>query len=126
MKTTMKLMLMLLVTASMLTFASCNKWKTVPEKVTVSGQVTYEDGQPAESVVVSVNESTFMSLIIPVTSTITDENGHYELEIDNPKKDVLYAIHFKITKDGYEYSYHGSVNEYKAHQEINVVLKKNE
>ena len=118
-------MLMLLVVAtSVLTFTSCKKWFGVPEKVTVSGQVTYEDGQPAEDVIISVKESTFMSLIIPVTSTKTDENGHYELEIDNPKEDVLYAIDFKITKDGYVYSYSDSVDEYKARQEINAVLKK--
>ena len=125
MKTTMKLMLMLLVVAAgMFTFTSCKKWFDVPEKVTVYGQVTYEDGQSAEGAIVSVKESAFMSLIIPVTSTKTDENGRYELEIDNPKKDVLYSIQFKITKDGCQYSYSDSVDEYKARQEINAVLKK--
>ena len=120
----MKLMLMLLLTASMLTFTSCKKWFDVPEKVTVYGQVTYEDGQPAEGVGIIVEKSTFMSMIIPVTSTKTDENGHYELEIDNPQKKVLYAITFEITQDGCHYSYSDFVDEYKAHQEINAVLKK--
>ena len=121
----MKLMLILLVVAaSVLTFTSCKKWFDVPEKVTVYGQVTYEDGQPAEGVGIIVKESTFMSLIIPVTGTKTDGNGHYELEIDNPKKDVLYSIKFTITKDGCLYSYSDSVDEYKARQEINAVLKK--
>ena len=125
MKTTTKLMLMLLVVAaSVLSFTSCKKWFDVPEKVTVYGQVTYEDGQPAEDAVVSVRKSTFMSMIIPVTSTKTDGNGHYELEIDNPQKKVLYAIDFNITQDGCHYSYSDFVDEYKARQEINAVLKK--
>ena len=50
-------------------------------------------------------------MIIPVASAKTDGNGHYELEIDNPKKDVLYAIDFKITKDGCLYSYSNFVDE---------------
>ena len=125
MKTTMKLMLMLLVVAaSILTFTSCKKWFDVPEKVTVYGQVTYEDGQPAEGVGISVSKSTFMSMIYPVTSTKTDGNGHYELEIDNPQKKVVYAIDFEITKDGCHYSYSDFVDEYKARQEINAVLTK--
>ena len=116
--------MLLVVAASVLTFTSCKKWFDVPEKVTVYGQVTYEDGQPAEDAVVSVRKSTFMSMIIPVTSTKTDGNGHYELEIDNPKKDVLYSIKFTITKDGCLYSYSDSVDEYKARQKLNAVLKK--
>ena len=72
-------MLMLLVVASMLTFTSCRKvFKILPETVTVSGQVTDENGQPFEGVSVSVSKSTFMSLIIPVTGTKTDENGFYQ------------------------------------------------
>lgn len=118
------MLMLLVVTASMLTFTSCKKWFGVPDKVTVSGQVTYEDGQPAEGVGIIVEKSTFMSMIIPVTSTKTDENGHYELEIDNPQKKVLYAITFEITQDGCHYSYSDFVDEYKAHQEINAVLKK--
>ena len=118
------MLMLLVVAASVLTFTSCKKWFDVPEKVTVYGQVTYEDGQPAEGVVVSVRKSTFMSMIIPVTSTKTDENGHYELEIDNPQKKVLYAINFDITKDDCYYSYSDFVDEYKARQVINAVLKK--
>ena len=118
------MLMLLVVAASVLTFTSCKKWFDVPEKVTVYGQVTYEDGQPAEDAVVSVRKSTFMSMIIPVTSTKTDGNGHYELEIDNPQKKVLYSIDFNITQDGCHYSYSDFVDEYKARQEINAVLKK--
>ena len=118
------MLMLLVVAASVLTFTSCKKWFDVPEKVTVYGQVTYEDGQPAEGVGIIVEKSTFMSMIIPVTSTKTDENGHYELEIDNPQKKVLYAIDFNITQDGCHYSYSDFVDEYKARQEINAVLKK--
>lgn len=118
------MLMLLVVAASILTFTSCKKWFDVPEKVTVYGQVTYEDSQPAEGVGISVSKSIFMSMIYPVTSTKTDENGHYELEIDNPQKKVVYAIDFKITKDGCYYSYSDFVDEYKARQEINAVLTK--
>ena len=118
------MLMLLVVAASILTFTSCKKWFDVPEKVTVYGQVTYEDGQPAEGVGISVTKSTFMSMIYPVTSTKTDANGHYELEINNPQKKVVYAIDFEITKDGCYYSYLDFVDEYKARQEINAVLKK--
>lgn len=63
-------MLMLLVVAGMVSFTSCRKvFNILPETVTVSGQVTDENGQPFEGVGVSVSKSTFMSLIIPVTGT---------------------------------------------------------
>ncbi len=71
MKTTMKLMLMLLVAAGMLTFTSCKKEKVLPEKITVSGCVTYEDGQPFEGVEVQVNCNTLMGLFILMKMAIT-------------------------------------------------------
>ena len=64
-----------------------------------------------------------MSPIYPVESTSTDENGHYEMEF-TPNEKVLFTIEFSITKDGYVYSHSEFVDEYKANQEINAVLKK--
>jgi len=126
MKTTMKLMLMLLVVAGMVTFSSCRKlFNILPETVTVSGQVTDENGQPFEGVGVSVSKSTFMSLIIPVTGTKTDENGFYQVEF-TPDEDHTYIMDYEFQKDDcfYKESYH--VDKWKPVQEHDVVLKKTE
>ena len=117
-------MLMLLVAASMLTFTSCRKvFNILPETVTVSGQVTDENGQPFEGVGVSVSKSTFMSLIIPVTGTTTDENGFYQVEFE-PDEDHTFTMRYEIDKDGYQYVAYYGVDKWKAVQEHDVVLKK--
>ncbi len=117
-------MLMLLVVASMLTFTSCRKvFKILPETVTVSGQVTDENGQPFEGVSVSVDKSTFMSLIIPVTGTKTDENGFYQVEFE-PDEDHTFTMRYEIDKDGCQYVAYYGVDKWKAVQEHDVVLKK--
>ena len=124
MKTSIKIMLMLLVAASMVTFTSCRKvFKILPETVTVSGQVTDENGQPFEGVSVSVSKSTFMSLIIPVTGTTTDENGFYQVEFE-PDEDHTFTMRYEIDKDGYQYVAYYGVDKWKAVQEHDVVLKK--
>lgn len=116
-------MLMLLVVASMLTFTSCRKvFKILPETVTVSGQVTDENGQPFEGVGVSVSKSTFMSLIIPVTGTTTDENGFYQVEFEPDEE--TFTMSYKIDRDGYHYQASYGVDKWKAVQEHDVVLKK--
>ena len=72
---------MLLVVAGMLTLTSCNKEKKLPEKITVSGQVTYENGDAAEGVAVEVISSYLMAIPTPVDMPVsTDENGHYTYE----------------------------------------------
>ena len=124
MRTSIKIMFMLLVAASMLTFTSCRKvFKILPETVTVSGQVTDENGQPFEGVGVSVKKSTFMSLIIPVTGTKTDENGFYQVEFE-PDEDHTFTMRYEIDKDGYQYVAYYGVDKWKAVQEHDVVLKK--
>lgn len=124
MKTSVKIMFMLLIVASMLTFTSCRKvFKILPETVTVSGQVTDENGQPFEGVSVSVDKSTFMSLIIPVTGTKTDENGFYQVEFE-PDEDHTFTMRYEIDKDGYQYVAYYGVDKWKAVQEHDVVLKK--
>jgi len=122
MKTTMKLILMLLLAAGMMT--SCNKaFKVLPETVTVSGRVTDENGQPFEGVGVSVSKSTFMSLIIPVTGTTTDENGFYQVEF-TPEENETFTMRYTIEKDGYHYQASYGVDKWKAVQEHDVVLIK--
>ena len=124
MKKTLKTMALLLVAASMLTFTSCRKvFKILPETVTVSGQVTDENGQPFEGVSVSVSKSTFMSLIIPVTGTKTDENGFYQVEFE-PDEDETFTMRYEIDKDGYHYQAYYGVDKWKAVQEHDVVLIK--
>ena len=114
---------MLLVAASMLTFTSCKKaFKVLPETVTVSGRVTDEAGQPFEGVSVSVSKSTFMSLIIPVTGTKTDENGFYQVEFEPDEE--TFIMRYEIDKDGYQYVAYYGVDKWKAVQEHDVVLKK--
>ena len=116
-------MLMLLVAASMLTFTSCRKvFKILPETVTVSGQVTDENGQPFEGVSVSVSKSTFMSVTIPVTGTKTDENGFYQVEFEPDEE--TFIMSYKIDKDGYHYVAYYGVDKWKAVQEHDVVLIK--
>ena len=123
MKKTLKTMALLLVAASMLTFTSCRKVLNIlPETVTVSGQVTDENGQPFEGVSVSVSKSTFMSLIIPVTGTKTDENGFYQVEFEPDEE--TFIMSYKIDKDGYHYQASYGVDKWKAVQEHDVVLKK--
>ena len=123
MKTSIKIMLMLLVAASMLTFTSCRKvFKILPETVTVSGQVTDENGQPFEGVSVSVSKSTFMSVTIPVTGTKTDENGFYQVEFE--PDDETFTMRYTIDKDGYHYVAFYGVDKWKAVQEHDVVLIK--
>ena len=124
MKTTMKLMLMLLIVAGMMTFSSCRKvFHILPETVTVSGYVTDEAGQPVEDVAIGVTKSTFMSLIIPVTGTITDENGFYQVEF-TPEEDHTYIMDYEFQKDDcfYKESYH--VDKWKPVQKHDVVLTK--
>ena len=123
MKTSIKIMLMLLVAAGMLTFASCTKEKQLPESITVSGQVTDEAGQPFEGVSISVSKSTFMSLIIPVTGTTTDENGFYRVEFE-PDADETFTMSYDVDKDGYHYKAYYGVDKWKAVQEHDVVLIK--
>ena len=123
MKTSVKIMFMLLIVASMLTFPSCRKvFNILPETVTVSGQVTDENGQPFEVVGVSVSKSTFMSLIIPVTGTTTDENGFYQVEFEPDEE--TFIMSYKIDKDGCHYQASYGVDKWKAVQEHDVVLKK--
>ena len=103
---------------------SCRKvFKILPETVTVSGQVTDENGQPFEGVSVSVSKSTFMSLIIPVTGTKTDENGFYQVEFE-PDEDETFTMRYEIDKDGYQYVAYYGVDKWKAVQEHDVVLIK--
>ena len=119
-------MLMLLIAAGMLTLTSCRKvFNILPETVTVSGRVTDENGQPFEGVGVSVSKSAFMSLIIPVTGTTTDENGFYQVEFE-PEKEETFSMRYTIDKDGYHYQAYYGVDKWKAFQEHNVVLKKSE
>lgn len=118
-------MLMLLVVAGMVSFTSCRKvFNILPETVTVSGQVTDENGQPFEGVGVSVSKSTFMSLIIPVTGTKTDENGFYQVEFE--PDDETFTMRYEIGKDGHHYQAHYGVDKWKAVHEHDVVLKKTE
>lgn len=124
MKTTMKLMLMLLVAAGMLTFTSCKKEMVLPEKITVSGCVTYEDGQPFEGVEVQVNCNTLMGLSMPVGKAVyTDENGYYEVGF-KPNKDYTYLVNYQILKDGHLYYRNFSLTKWEAVQEHDVVWEK--
>ena len=127
MKTTMKFMLMLLVVASISTLTSCKKEtepKQLPETITVSGQVTDEDGQHFENVSVYVYESAFMTYAIPVANAHTDENGFYQVEY-SPDERYVYKLLFEANKDGYSYyqSWYG-LTKWDAVQEHDQVLKK--
>ena len=118
-----KIMFMLLVAASMMTFSSCKKVsKVLPETVIVSGRVTDEAGQPFEGVSVSVSKSTFMSVTIPVTGTKTDDNGFYKVEFE--PDDETFTMRYTIDKDGYHYVAFYGVDKWKAVQEDDVVLIK--
>jgi hypothetical protein len=127
MKATTKLFMMLLVVAGMLTFASCIKKyepQQLPEKITISGQVTDKDGHSWEDVQVQMTSTTIMTPDMSLGDPVyTDENGHYEIEF-KPDTAHSFRINFEIVKDGYKYSHSELVDKYKADQEINVVLKK--
>ena len=124
MKTTTKILLMLLVVAGMLTLTSCNKEKKLPEKITVSGQVTYENGDAAEGVAVEVISSYLMAIPTPVDMPVyTDENGHYIYEF-KPDENLTYTIRFQVSIDGDQYSYKEALTKWEAEQVCNAVLKK--
>ena len=126
MKTTMKLMLLLLVAAGMLTFTSCKKEKVRPEKITVSGQVTDKNGQPVQNVEVQVCYMTFMGMNTPMGDIhYTDKNGYYQIGF-TPSEDhtITYHISYEITIDNYSYHHSYSVDPWVAEQEHDVVLKK--
>lgn len=119
-------MLMLLMAAGMMTFTSCNKEKQLPEKITVSGQVTYENGDVAEGVAVQVVSSYLLAIPTPVDEPVyTNENGNYTVEFQ-PKKDLTYGVEFHITREGYEYHYLDALTKWEAEQVCDVVLKKTE
>ena len=124
MKTTTKILLMLLVVAGMLTLTSCNKEKKLPEKITVSGQVTYENGDVAEGVTVEVVSSDLMVIPTPVDMPVyTDENGRYSYEF-KPIENLTYTVRFQINKDGDQYHYQEALTKWEAEQVCNAVLKK--
>ncbi len=120
MKKTIRLMLMLLVVAGMMTVSSCKKEKVLPEKITVSGYVTYDDGPPFVDVHVLLCSSTFMGPSIPLGETIyTDELGHYEVEF-KPDKDHTYKLIF----ESHQYYHNYSLTKWEAVQEHDVVWEK--
>ena len=115
---------MLLVVAGMFALTSCNKEKKIPEKITVSGQVTYENGNAAEGVTVEVVSDYLMAIPTPVDVPVyTDENGHYTYEF-KPNKDLTYGILFRINKDGDQYSQQEALTKWEVEQVCNVVLMK--
>ena len=126
MKKTTKLFLILLVMASMLTIASCNKDKKLPEKITVSGQVTYENGDAAEGVAVEVISSYLMAIPTPVDLPVyTNQDGRYIVEFE-PKESLTYSIRFNVIKDSCQYYYQDTLTKWEANQVCDVVLKKAE
>jgi hypothetical protein len=126
MKKTTKLFLILLVMASMLTITSCNKDKKLPEKITVNGQVTYENGDAAEGVAVEVISSYLMAIPTPVDLPVyTNQDGRYIVEFE-PQESLTYSIRFNVTKDGCQYYYQDALTKWEANQVCDVVLKKAE
>ena len=124
MKTTMKLLLMLLVVVGAVTLTSCKK---LPDKVTISGIVTDKDGQPFEGVRIGVfDEHWFSGLGYAGLDWYTDESGYYRVEFEPYRCNGQYWMTFEITKDDGEYYYRCDVDKYLAVQEINVVLLKKE
>lgn len=116
----------IIIIAAMLLCSSCTKVVYVlPEKITVSGQVTDKDGQPWEGVLVEVTRAQFMGMTIPVEGTYTDENGIYEVSF-KPNKDNSYGISFETTKDDYFYYQNRGLDLWTAEQEQNVVLKRHD
>ena len=123
MKTTTRILLMLLVVAGMFALTSCNEEKQLPEKITVSGQATYENDDVAEGVTVEVVSSDLMVIPSPVNMPVyTDENGRYTYEF-KPNENLTYTINFRITKDGDQYSYSEALTKWEAEQVCNAVLK---
>ena len=116
----------ILVIAIMLLCGSCKKEDVLPEKITVSGQVTNEAGQPVKDVQVQVGYSSFMGVSIPLGDThYTDENGLYQIEFA-PDLDYTYTIDYEITIDDYYYHYSYDLTKWEAIQEHDVVLRKTE
>lgn len=116
----------IIIIAAMLLCNSCTRVVYVlPEKITVSGQVTDKDGQPWEGVLVEVTRAQFMGMTIPVEGTYTDENGIYEVSF-KPNKDNSYGISFETTKDDYFYYQSRGLDLWTAEQEQNVVLKRHD
>ena len=112
--------------ASMLTITSCNKDKKLPEKITVNGQVTYENGDAAEGVAVEVISSYLMAIPTPVDLPVyTNQDGRYIVEFE-PQESLTYSIRFNVTKDGCQYYYHDALTKWEANQVCDVVLKKAE
>ena len=122
MKTTMKLLLMLLVVVGAVTLTSCKK---LPDQVIISGIVTDKDGQPFEGVRIGVyDEPWTCGFGIVGWDWYTDENGYYRVEFEPYRSDGQYWMSFEITKDDGEYYYRCDIDKYNAEQEINVVLLK--
>ena len=113
-----------IVIAALLLCGSCKEENVLPEKITVSGQVTNDAGQPVKDVHVQVNYNTLMGVATPLGDTqYTDENGHYQVEFA-PEKDYTYSLSYDITIDEYNYHHTYSLTKWEAVQEHDVVLKK--
>ena len=123
MKTTIQ---SILVIAIMLLCGSCKKENVLPGKITVSGQVTNEAGQPVKDVQVQVEYSSFMGVSIPLGDMhYTDENGLYQVEFA-PDLDYTYTINYEIIIDDYHYHYSYDLTKWESTQEHDVVLRKTE
>ena len=123
MKTTMKLLLVLLVVVGAVTLTSCKK---LPDQVIISGIVTDQEEQPVEDVRVCVTSVAPYSGFGFIGEWFTDKRGCYEVEFEPYRSSTPYTIHFDITKDDGKYSYSCEVDVYQAVHEINVVLLKKE
>lgn len=124
MKTTIKLVI---VFAAMLLCGSCSKTKLVrPEKITISGQVTDEEGQPIENVsfnLMCIQSSNLLGFYAGTSiHDSSDANGFYSIEF-TPEKGYSYRV--DIGKSGYHYVHSYHVDQWIASQEHNVVLRKN-
>ena len=125
MKTTIQ---SIIVIAVLLLCSSCTKIVyESPETITISGNITDEDGQPIENVSIDLMCIARMNLmgfyVGTGIGTKTDANGHYSIKFDHNDD---YSYRLDIEKSGYEYVQGYSVDRWIASQQYDVVMRKKE
>ena len=113
--------------ATLLLCGSCSKIiQERPERITISGYVTDDDGQPVENVtfhLMYIQSSNLLGFYY-VTSIYgsSDANGYYNV-VFTPEEGYSYEL--DIYKSGYHYVPRYHMDPWIVSQEHNVVLRKN-
>ena len=108
-----------LYTLLLILFVSCHKEKPI-EKITVTGTVCDTNSNLLDSVKITLYESCFMCLAIPI-ETKYSKDGVFGFEI-TLEKDYSYYLRFE--KKGYTIASHYGVDKKKEKQHFNVIMER--